>query len=99
VQPGKLVSRLPPTSTFSHDEKTPTLEKFTHDLPLQPDNIVHLWCTTVKFLAVISGWNEVIFPQQSKVHLRPPCHKSTKGFIQTMSAGHIFITPENLSEF
>jgi hypothetical protein len=90
VQPGKLVSRLP---------QTPTLDKFTHDIPLQPDNIVHLWCKTVQFLAVIFGWNEVIFTQQSQVYLRPPRRKSTKGFIQKMSAGHSFIAPENLSGF
>jgi len=99
VQPEKLVSCLPLTSTFSCDEQTPTLEKFTHDLQLQLDNTVHVWCKTIQFLAVIIGWNKVIFTQQSQVHLHPPNCKSTKGFIQKMSAGHTFITPENLSGF
>lgn len=70
---------------FSCDKQTPTLEKLIRDLTLQSDNAVNLWCKTIQFLAIIFGWNEVIFTQQSQVHLRPPHHKSTKGFIQTMS--------------
>jgi hypothetical protein len=101
VQPGKLVSRLPLTSTLSRDKQTLTLEKFIHDLPLEPDNVVHLLCKTVQFLAVIFGWNEVIFTQQSQVHLPPPRCKTAKGFVQKMSAGHTrtFSVPENLSGF